>query len=66
VRIVSLLPSATEILEDIYSLDEGALRDLGADAAYVRPGRRLVESVEVLSAIFHPEQCCSRPELVQI
>jgi iron complex transport system substrate-binding protein len=34
-----------------------------ADAAYVRPGPRLVDGIEALAAVFHPERCSSRPEL---
>lgn len=34
-----------------------------ADAAFVRPGPRLVDGVETLAGIMHPDVCESRPEL---
>jgi iron complex transport system substrate-binding protein len=34
-----------------------------ADAAYVRPGPRLVDGVEALAALFHPGALPARPEL---
>jgi iron complex transport system substrate-binding protein len=34
-----------------------------ADAAYVRPGPRLVDGVEALAAVFHPMVLPARPEL---
>jgi iron complex transport system substrate-binding protein len=34
-----------------------------ADAAFVRPGPRLVDGVEALASILHPERIASRPEL---
>ncbi|HWC35311.1 MAG TPA: cobalamin-binding protein [Mycobacteriales bacterium] len=36
-----------------------------ADAAYVRPGPRLVDGVEALAAVLHPDALPARPELAQ-
>jgi iron complex transport system substrate-binding protein len=36
-----------------------------ADAAFVRPGPRLVDGIEALAAIFHPGVIPARPELAQ-
>jgi iron complex transport system substrate-binding protein len=37
-----------------------------ADAAFVRPGPRLVDGVEALAAIFHPDKLPSRPDLAAL
>jgi iron complex transport system substrate-binding protein len=37
-----------------------------ADAAFVRPGPRLVDGVEALAAIFHPGTMSARPELATL
>ncbi len=37
-----------------------------ADAAFVRPGPRLVDGVEALAAICHPDQVLARPELAAL
>jgi iron complex transport system substrate-binding protein len=37
-----------------------------ADAAFVRPGPRLVDGVEAMAAIFHPEAQPARPELAAL
>jgi len=37
-----------------------------ADAAFVRPGPRLVDGVEALAAIFHPDAMTARPELATL
>jgi iron complex transport system substrate-binding protein len=34
-----------------------------ADAAFVRPGPRLVDGVEALAAVFHPVALPARPEV---
>jgi iron complex transport system substrate-binding protein len=36
-----------------------------ADAAYVRPGPRLVDGVEALAGVLHPDAVTSRPELAR-
>ena len=37
-----------------------------ADAAYVRPGPRLVDGVEALAGILHPGACPPRPDLARL
>lgn len=50
-RSKGLLPSGAEL----WAVD--------ADAAFVRPGPRLVDGVEALAAIGHPDAVAARPEL---
>ena len=42
---------------------EAELWAVDADAAFVRPGPRLVDGVEALAAIAHPEAVAARPDL---
>jgi iron complex transport system substrate-binding protein len=62
------LDGATALAADLLErreLPEGVeLWAVDADAAYVRPGPRLVDGVEALAAIIHPSALPARPDLV--
>jgi iron complex transport system substrate-binding protein len=61
------LPAAIELARAVVAaggLPPGAaVWAVDADAAYVRPGPRLVDGVEALAAVFHPMVLPARPEL---
>jgi iron complex transport system substrate-binding protein len=61
------LPAAVELARAVVAagvLPSGAdVWAVDADAAYVRPGPRLVDGVEALAGIFHPMALPARPEL---
>ena len=64
------LGGATELSKTLVStgcLPEGAsVWAVDADAAFVRPGPRLVDGVEALAAIAHPDRFAARPDLATL
>ena len=60
------LAGAVELAGDLVNttvLPEAAVWAVDADAAFVRPGPRLIDGVEALAAICHPERLAARPDV---
>jgi iron complex transport system substrate-binding protein len=61
------LPAATALAADLCTSgmlpDGAAVWAVDADAAFVRPGPRLIDGVEALAAICHPGALAPRPDL---
>jgi iron complex transport system substrate-binding protein len=64
-------------LDDAHAMAKGLVADgvlpdgvpvwaVDADAAFVRPGPRLVDGVEALAAIFHPELLAPRDDVARL
>jgi iron complex transport system substrate-binding protein len=60
------LPAAIELARTVVAADvlppDVAVWAVDADAAFVRPGPRLVDGVEALAGVFHPLALPARPE----
>ena len=63
------LPAATELATELLAtgrMPTGvALWAVDADSAFVRPGPRLVDGVEALAAICHPDEFPARPDVAR-
>jgi iron complex transport system substrate-binding protein len=65
-NLAGALGLATALMARTVLPSGAAVWAVDADAAFVRPGPRLVDGVEALAAIFHPEQMTARPELATL
>ena len=43
--------------EDLYRLDRGAFADIDPELVVARPGPRVVDGVETIASVLHPERC---------
>jgi iron complex transport system substrate-binding protein len=61
-RLAGAVELATSVAERGLVPPGAELWAVDADAHFVRPGPRVVDGVEVLAGILHPERCAPRPE----
>jgi iron complex transport system substrate-binding protein len=64
-RLDGAIGLAEQAMEEGFTPPGVPVWAVDADAAYVRPGPRLVDGVEALAGVLHPDAATARPELAQ-